>query len=445
MDAATLAEAMGCPLSRAQQMIPGYVGAMRAADITSVERAAMFAAQIGHESVGLVYMEEIASGAAYEGRADLGNVYPGDGARFKGSGPIQLTGRNNFRAFTRWANQQGHTQIDFEAQPHLVRTDPRWGFLAASWYWTVARPQINSLADRRDLEGVTRAINGGLNGLADRRARYQRALGLGARLLGGPVAEKVLDYPRDQVAQDTIYNCGPASVQTIIRSKGGRLIGEGDLGRELGTHTGGTNSIEQFPPVLNRHIGGDYRWVGMPNDPPTRAQRDRLWTDITSSIDAGFGVVANIVAPPSNYPRAVWPSTINPAYGGGKVFHYFAVMGYSDGGGRRYWIADSGFAPYGYWISHDQLCTLIPPKGYAYATAKAPIDYSKPATPEGPLMALSDAEQRELLTKTREVWDQLRGPGGKGWAQLGKNTTGSNLTLVDAIAALRHDLAGDTK
>ena len=69
-----------------------------------------------------------------------------------------------------------------------------------------------------------------------------------------------------------------------------------------------------------------------------------------------------------------------------------------------------------------------------------------PAAPkDGFLMALSDAEQRELLTKTREVWDQLRGPGGKGWRQLGQTKDGSDLTLVDAIAALRHDIAGGGK
>src|SRR5699024_9912123 len=71
----------------------------------------------------------------------------------------------------------------FEAHPHLVRSDPRWGFLAASWYWVVARPNINPMSDARDLEGVTRAINGGLNGLADRRERYNRALSMGDRLM----------------------------------------------------------------------------------------------------------------------------------------------------------------------------------------------------------------------------------------------------------------------
>lgn len=185
LTAEILARVMGCSVERAAQMLPGYLGAMAAADINSVERAAMFAAQIGHESVGLQYMEEIASGAAYEGRADLGNFYAGDGVRFKGSGPIQLTGRNNFRRFTQWVNSQGISDIDFEAHPELVRQDPRWGFLAASWYWTQARPQINELADAGDLAGVTRAINGGLNGIDDRRIRYHRALALGEQLLPG--------------------------------------------------------------------------------------------------------------------------------------------------------------------------------------------------------------------------------------------------------------------
>lgn len=196
-----LARVMGCTVARATVMLPGYLGAMAAADITNVNRAAMFAAQLGHESVGLQYMEEIASGAAYEGRRDLGNVHPGDGVRYKGSGPIQLTGRANFRAFTQWANAQGHTTLDFEAQPHLVRSDPRWGFLAASWYWTVARPQINRLSDARDLEGVTRAINGGLNGLADRRTRYDRALALGNLLLPPREDDMFSDEDRKMLAR----------------------------------------------------------------------------------------------------------------------------------------------------------------------------------------------------------------------------------------------------
>lgn len=185
MDATTLAQAMGCSLARAHEMCAAMNNAMLAADCTTENRAAMWCAQIGHESAGLVYMEEIADGSAYNGRADLGNTQPGDGPRYKGSGPIQLTGRANFRAFSGWCYHNGWvpTPRYFEDNPHLVRADPHWGFLAASWYWTVARPGINSMCDNRDLVGVTRAINGGTNGIEDRRVRWNRCLALGKALL----------------------------------------------------------------------------------------------------------------------------------------------------------------------------------------------------------------------------------------------------------------------
>lgn len=397
MDFATLAEAMGYTQGvDYAALVEPFNEAMIAADITNSARAAMWCAQIGHESAGLRYMEEIHDGSNYEWRKDLGNVYAGDGRRYKGRGPIQLTGRNNYRAFTRWAQANGHTNLDFEADPGLV-SQPRWGFLAATYYWVAARPQINAFSDHNDLGAVTKAINGGLNGLDDRRRRWNRCIGIGNRLLPrkrGPVREKVLDYDRDQVWQDTIYNCGPASTQTIVKSATDKFHTEYQLGRELGTYTGGTDSIRQFPAVLNRYMpDAKYVYVEMPQDPPSPVQKDRLWDHITNSIDAGFGVVANIVAPASNYPRAVAPSTISPAYSGGTVYHYVAVMGYSDSGQRKYWIADSGFMPYGYWISHEQLASLIPPKGYAYATA----------TPkgEGFLSALSPQEQRELFNMTK--------------------------------------------
>jgi putative chitinase len=183
--------------------------------------------------------------------------------------------------------------------------------------------------------------------------------------------ETVLAYSRGAVAQDTYYYCGPASCQTVIRSATGQLIAESTLARKLGTHTGGTDYIGQFPKVLNEFMPtAQYRHRNMPNDPATATQKQQLWADITNSIDAGYGVVANIVAPPSNYPRSVAPSTQNLRYAGGTVYHYIAVMGYAgEGAGRRVWLADSGFPPFGAWISFDQLATLIPPKGYAYATA----------------------------------------------------------------------------
>lgn len=190
MSAEVLSKAMGGSLSidRYRELLPHFITGMRAAQITNVNRAAMWCAQIGHESLGLRYMEEIASGDAYEGRRDLGNVYPGDGRRFKGSGPIQLTGRHNFTQFSRWAAHQGHTDDPnlFVNRPELVRTNPTYGFLAAAWYWVVARPRLNDMADARDLIGATKAINGGTNGLTDRSNRWNLCLALGTSLLPAP-------------------------------------------------------------------------------------------------------------------------------------------------------------------------------------------------------------------------------------------------------------------
>lgn len=183
MDTNTLASAMGCSFSTAQRYVADFNVALRRANCTTVNRAAMYCAQVGHESVGLRYMEEIASGAAYEGRRDLGNIYPGDGVRYKGRGPIQLTGRHNYGEFGKWVEAIGLVEDPnyFVRNPHVVATS-RWGFLAASWYWTVARP-MNYYADRRDIYGASKAVNGGYNGIADRIRRWNHCLSLGAALL----------------------------------------------------------------------------------------------------------------------------------------------------------------------------------------------------------------------------------------------------------------------
>ena len=174
-------------LDRYRALAPAVARCLSECGCTTVDRIAMWAAQIGHESVGLKYMAEIwgptAAQAGYEGRSDLGNTQPGDGYRFRGSGPIQVTGRRNFTVLSQWAFGKGlvPTPTFFVDNPDELRGD-RYGFVGVTWYWTTQRP-MNSYCDRRDLEGATRAINGGLTGLDERRTRYNRALAMGTDLL----------------------------------------------------------------------------------------------------------------------------------------------------------------------------------------------------------------------------------------------------------------------
>lgn len=132
-------------------------------------RLSHFFAQLAHESGSFRYMEEIASGAAYEGRKDLGNTLAGDGKLFKGRGPIQITGRANYQRFGRLIG------IDIEAVPTLA-ANPSIGLHLALEYWRDRK--LNALADADDVVAITKAINGGVNGLADRRAQLVKAKGL---------------------------------------------------------------------------------------------------------------------------------------------------------------------------------------------------------------------------------------------------------------------------
>ena len=139
-------------------------------------RVAHFLAQVGHESGELRYSKEIwgpsAAQRRYEGRRDLGNTQPGDGKRFMGHGLIQLTGRRNHTKFGEAVN------VDVLTRPEVIANDPNLSALAAGWYWDSGNPtgqSLNRYADRDDLLTITRRINGGTNGLNDRRRLYYRA------------------------------------------------------------------------------------------------------------------------------------------------------------------------------------------------------------------------------------------------------------------------------
>ena len=141
-------------------------------DVTSALRIAHLLAQVAHECDGFCTLEEYASGAAYENRKDLGNVKAGDGKRFKGRCPLQLTGRDNYRRFTIWMRDIQPSCPDFEAQPELVAEFP-WAAWAVFFFWSTKK--LNAIADRDDLIAVTKVVNGGRNGLDDRRLKLGKA------------------------------------------------------------------------------------------------------------------------------------------------------------------------------------------------------------------------------------------------------------------------------
>lgn len=145
---------------------PSFSDILEKYEINSKLRIAHFMGQITHECAGFRTTEEFASGKAYEGRKDLGNVNPGDGVRYKGRGLIQLTGRSNYRTIGEKLN------LPLEDNPEMA-ADPLISLLIACEYWK--SKNINILADKDDLEGVTRKVNGGLNGLSERRNYYLRA------------------------------------------------------------------------------------------------------------------------------------------------------------------------------------------------------------------------------------------------------------------------------
>ncbi len=131
-------------------------------EINTPLRQAHFLAQLGHESAGLIYTKELASGEAYENRADLGNVRRGDGVRFKGRGLIQITGRANYRSYG------DSIKLDFETNPNLLEVLP-YCTDSAGWFWDIHN--LNVFADKDNLKEITRRINGGENGIADRKHR----------------------------------------------------------------------------------------------------------------------------------------------------------------------------------------------------------------------------------------------------------------------------------
>jgi predicted chitinase len=224
--------------TKATAFLPFLVGAMKEFDIDTPARAAAFLAQLAHESGELRFMEEIWGPTPAQLRYEpvspvarsLGNTQPGDGKRFKGRGPIQVTGRANYRVF---GDALG---VDLVGNPPLAATN-NVGFRTAGLYWK--KRGLNELADQQRFESITRRLNGGVNGLADRIRYYERAkVVLGVPALrgapgtpddgAGPVFSRGLDQPGEitptvaERAPRTAARKRPPARKTPSRKASGR-------------------------------------------------------------------------------------------------------------------------------------------------------------------------------------------------------------------------------
>ena len=166
-------------LPNAGQSVGVYVPVLNAAmvryQIIGAKRVAAFIAQIGHESGQFRYVREL-GGDQYLSKYDTGSLAKrlgntpeadGDGQKYRGRGLIQITGRANYMMCGE------ALALDLINQPELLEK-PQHACMSAAWFW--ASRGLNTLADAGQFDTITRRINGGQNGAADRQALYGRAL-----------------------------------------------------------------------------------------------------------------------------------------------------------------------------------------------------------------------------------------------------------------------------
>lgn len=206
------------PKSRVGEFAPYWEECFVYADINSPARIAMFLAQVGHECAGFTRFEEnlnySAQGLAntwpgryaksdgmgrkekkgnnytpndlalslhrrpeaianhtYANRMGNGTIASGDGWRYRGRGPKQITGKSNHREATKALWQL--LGVDFVESPDLL-LEPKYGLWTAVWFWKINR--LNLYADKQDVTMATKIINGGYTGLNDRKGRFASAV-----------------------------------------------------------------------------------------------------------------------------------------------------------------------------------------------------------------------------------------------------------------------------
>lgn len=211
-------------------------------NINTYLRVCHFLAQAAHETAGFKTLEEYASGAAYEGRKDLGNIYPGDGKKFKGRGIFQLTGRSNY------VNYGAKIGYNLESTPALA-SDPKISMLTACEYWN--SKSLSSYADKDDISTITKRINGGFNGFEDRKNYLAKA----KKIIPQDIFAKPINTEQGQlnfvIAKKGDKSPYVADLQSMLINKGAKITADGDYG--IGTET----AVKEFQKQNGLEITGN--------------------------------------------------------------------------------------------------------------------------------------------------------------------------------------------
>ena len=184
-----------------------------------------------------------------------------------------------------------------------------------------------------------------------------------------PPAKKTLSFTWQ--GEVDYYMCGPSAARMALSTRMANPPSQQTLASYMGTTTNGTDYVGLVRGALDHYLGTTYDETDLPNDPPSQAQQDALRKQLVQSIDAGYGLVANVVSG--------WRP---PGYPSGTIYHYIALVGY-DAHGDKVLVADpaatgcgdgncgspsSGFynVPKSYWINTSDLGIWITPKGYTW-------------------------------------------------------------------------------
>ena len=198
MNTAQLAQILKMKPAKAGEWIDAINETFEKFDISSPERQACFLGQCAHESGGFTALSENLNYSAaslcrvwpkrfptmndgqnyeknpqkiankvYASRMGNGDEESGEGYAYRGRGLIQLTGKSNYQACGEALG------VDLVENPDLVAT-PQYAALSAGWFWN--KNKLNAYADKNDMEGLTKKINGGTHGIEDRVARTQAAI-----------------------------------------------------------------------------------------------------------------------------------------------------------------------------------------------------------------------------------------------------------------------------